>query len=329
MKFHQKWTAALLVLAMLTTVCLGGMNVFASEDEEAVDDTAPETTVTATVSGCDLSEDSLVRAKVKQYGLSMLVPKDNVITVDSDSSVFAAADYSRSYFMEQGCILYAYTQNANYCSVTVFVSDQDSIYDYYGDYAGLSEEKRQELVKDASDDSAVAEYVTINGRGFIQVTSTDSSTGDVYTQYRFTTVIDRKQYVIYIQTLNADKDDKAVLNQMIGSIKVNGEGIYLTPADRMLLVLCIILCIAVAVIFFFFYRATQFVKVGITDFARIGFDLPRSNVLNDSDQLVGSDEEDDEDDDDDDDDDEFDDDEFDDDEEDDDTDEDERIIQKK
>lgn len=276
MRKNHKLTAALLALALLVLTCVSGMSAFASEDDVTVD-TVEEQSTAAVVSGCDLKEENLVRAKVKQYGLSMLVPKDNLITIDSDSEVFAASDYSRSYFMEQGCVLYSYTQNANYCSVTVFVSEQDSIYDYYGDYSKLSEDKRKELVADSSDENSTAEFVTINGRGYIQVTASDSSTGDEYTQYKFTTVLNHKEYVIYIQTLNANADDKAVLNQMIGSINLTGEGMKLSSADVMLLVICVILCIAVAVVYFFFYRATQFAKLGVTNFPRIGFDLPKAN----------------------------------------------------
>lgn len=292
MKHNKKWIATLLAFAMLVLTCMGGMSVFA-ESEDDLGEVADTEVTAAVVSGCDLKSENLVKAKVKQYGLSMLVPKDNVITVDSDASVFSSTDYSRSYFMEQGCILYSYTNNTNYCAVTVFVSEQDSIYDYYGDYSKLSAAKRDELVAESSAEGSSTEFVTINGRGYIQVTANDNSSGEDYTQYQFTTVIDHKQYVIYIQTLNADANDKAVLNEMIGSIKLSGEGLQLSKADVILTIICIILLIAVVVIYFFFYRANQFVKLGITNYPRLGFDLPKANKLNDSD-VIDDDEEDEE-----------------------------------
>lgn len=291
MRKNHKIMAALLAIALVVLTSIGGLAVFA-ESEESVDSEQIEIADNTTaVSGCDLKSENLIRVKVKQYGFSMLVPQDNVITLESDPSVFASSDYSRSYFMEQGCILYAYADKQNYCAVTVFVSDQDSIYDYYGDYAKLSDAKRDELVAAASSETATAEFVTINGRSYIQVTTSDNTSGENYTQYQFTTVINQKQYMIYIQTMNADDKDKAVLNEMIGSIKLGGQGLRLDGADMLLTVLVVILTIAVAVIYFFFYRANQFVKLGITNYPRLGFDLPKPNELKESDVF---DEEDDE-----------------------------------
>lgn len=291
MRNNKKLFATLLTFSMLLLTCIGGMSVFAESEDDSADAIVTEETV-AVVSGCDLKSENLVKAKVKQYGLTMLVPKDHVITVDSDTSVFSSTDFSRSYFMEQGCILYSYTDNANYCAVSVFVSEQDSIYDYYGDYSNLSAAKRDELVADSSSEGTTTEFVTINGRSYIQTTASNNSSGDEFTQYQFTTVIDHKQYVIYIQTQNADANDKAVLNEMIGSIKLSGEGIQLSKADVLLTVVCIILLIAVIVIYFFFYRANQFVKLGITNYTRLGFDLPKANKLDEKDAFDDGSEED-------------------------------------
>lgn len=288
MRTNKKMIATLLTFTMLLLGCIGSMSVFAESDDVDESLTTGEEVVTV-VSGCDLKSENLVKAKVKQYGLSMLVPEGNLITVDSDPSVFSSTDFSRSYFMEQGCILYAYTDNTNYCAVTAFVSEQNSIYDYYGDYSDLNAAKREELIADATSEGTATEFVTINGRNYIQVTSNDNSSGDDYTQYQFTTVIDHKQYVIYIQTLNANAADKDVLNEMIGSIKLSGEGLQMSKADVILTVVCVILLIAVAVIYFFFYRANQFVKLGITNYTRLGFDLPKANKLDDKD-VLGDDE---------------------------------------
>ena len=145
MRKNKKFIAALLTLSMFILACVGGMSVFAESDNTSSTESADDGTTAAVVSGCDLKSDNLVKAKVKQYGLSMLVPKGDLLTIDSDPSEFSSSDYSRTYFMEQGCILYSYTNNDNYCAVTVFVSDQDSIYDYYGDYSNLSAAKRDEL----------------------------------------------------------------------------------------------------------------------------------------------------------------------------------------
>lgn len=276
---NRKMIATLLVFALLLLASIGGMNVFA---EEGADDALEATdTVAQVVSGCDLKLEDLIQAAVKQYGFSMLVPNANVITIDSDASVFEASDYTRSYFMEQGCMLYCFTDNENYCAVSAFVTDQDSIYNYYGDYAKLNDTQKAELVKAAVTDSATqAEFVKINGRDFLQVTMSDDdvSTGNSYTQYQFTTVIGSQKYVIYIQTANANESDLAVVNEMIKSIKLNGMGLQMNSLDIVLIVVSALLVVAVAIVYFFFYRATRFVKAGINDFARIGFDLPEKTI---------------------------------------------------
>ena len=276
---NKKMIATLLVFTMLLLASIGGMNVFA---EEGIGDSVDSTeTVAQVVSGCDLKAEDLVQASVKQYGFSMLVPKGNVITVDSDVSVFEASDYTRSYFMEQGCMLYCFTDNENYCAVSAFVTDQDSIYNYYGDYSKLNDTQKTELVNAAATDASTqAQFVKINGRDFLQVTMSDDdvSTGNSYTQYQFTTVIGGQKYVIYIQTANANDADLGVVNEMIKSIKLNGMGLQMDVLDIVLIVMTVLLVIAVAIVYFFFYRATCFVKAGINDFARIGFDLPEKTI---------------------------------------------------
>ncbi len=279
MKKNKKMMATLLVFALTLLASIGGMKVFA----EADDDAAVTTTIAGVVSGCDLSVNNLTEVKVKQYGFSMQVPQGTVISLESDATDFSHSDYTRSYFMEQGCILYTFTPNQNYCAVSVFVNDLDSIYNYYGDYSKLGQEKKAELIAAAgTDDNTAAEFVTINGQTFLQVTMSDNdaSTGSHYVQYQFTTVVGGQRYVIYIQTANANDADKVVINQMIQSIKLKGM-FPLSVLEVVLIVVCVVLAIAVALVYFFFYRANQFVKAGITDYPRLGFDLPDSGIAED------------------------------------------------
>ena len=294
MKKNKKMVATLLVFALTLLASIGGMNVFAQDSDEvtaALDDTAAVTA--KVVSGCDLSADKLSTVKVKQYGFSMQVPEGTVISLESNASVFNQSDYSRSYFMEQGCILYTFTPNQNYCAVSVFVTDLDSIYSYYGDYARLTEEKKAELIAAAgSDDNTSSEFVSINGQTYLQTTMSDNdaSTGNQYVQYQFTTVIGGQRYVIYIQTANANDADKAVINTMIQSIQLKGFS-ALNALDIVPIVVCAVLAAAVAFIYFFFYRANQFVKAGITDYPRLGFDMPEKGI--DEDDIYDEDDEDD------------------------------------
>ena len=286
MKKNKKMIATLLVFALTLLASIGGMNVFAQDGDTvtATSDTAADAqTKTVVVSGCDLSADKLSTVFVKQYGFSMQVPEGTVISLESEPSVFAQSDYSRSYFMEQGCILYTFTPNQNYCAVSVFVTDLDSINNYYGDYASLNDEKKAELIAaSGSDEGSTAEFVTINGQTYLQVTMTDddASSGNHYVQYQFTTVIGGQRYVIYIQTANANDADKAVINSMIQSIRLKGLS-TLRVIDIVLIAVCAVLAIALALVYFFFYRANQFVKAGITDYPRLGFDMPDNAVEED------------------------------------------------
>lgn len=305
MKKNKRLTAALLVFAMLLLTSIGSVVVFA-EEGGAVSSTLETDnsgdTAQAVVSGCDLKKENLVKAEVKQYGFSMLVPKGHLTTIESDSSVFEEVSYSRSYFMEQNCAMQAFTDGDNYCSVTLFVTQLSSLYDYYGDYDKLSKAQQDELVKDAgANGNQNAEFVKINGRSYLQASVTDSSddSNNVYTQYQFTTVINGEKYELYIQAVNADDADKAVMNEMIKSIKLNGMGIQLNAVDVTLIVVCVILVLAVVCAYFFLFRANEFAKAGINEYDFIGFDLPKSEKDSDEDEDDNDDDEFEDDDDDD------------------------------
>lgn len=291
MKKNKSLIATLLFFSMLLVASIGGLSVYADSDDTAADDTAA--TETTVVSGCDLKSEDLVKVEVKQYGFSMLVPGGNITSIESPTENFTAVGYSRPYFMEQGCAMQVFTDNENYCAVSVFVSEQSSLYDYYGDYNSLSEEQQNELIQDSlSEGNESAEFVKINGRTYLKSYVTDSSeeTGDVYLQYQFSTVIDSTKYDIYIQAANAVDSDKAVMNEMIKSIKLSGMGMQLNAMDITLIVVVVLLVIAVVMAYFFLFRVSEFTKAGVEKFAIIGFDMPQRD-----DDEFDEDEEDDED----------------------------------
>lgn len=292
MKKNKKMTATLLIFALLLLTSICSMSVFASEDDAA--DT--ETTETVAVSGCDLSSGELVKVEVKQYGFSMLAPDGNLTSIESPTENFTAVGYSRPYFMEQGCIMQTFTDNENYCAVSLFVEELDSIYNYYGDYSSLSKEQQEELVNDAlSEGNESAEFVKINGRTYLESYVTDSSedTGDVYAQYQFTTVINGQKYMLYIQTVNAIEADRTVINEMIKSIKLNGMSVALSTAEIVLIVVSIVLLLAVALAYFFLFRINEFTKAGVKEFAIVGFDLPaREEDDDDNDEDLDEDDDD-------------------------------------
>lgn len=302
MKKNKSLIATLLFFSLLLVASIGGLSVYADSDDAAADTTdstvSAEDTATP-VSGCDLKAEDLIKVEVKQYGFSMLVPNGNVTSLDSPTENFTAVGYSRPYFIEQGCVMQVYTDNDNYCAVSVFVEDLSSLYNYYGDYNSLSPEQQDELVKDAIEEgNQTAEFVKINGRTYLQSYVSDSSedSADVYAQYQFTTVIDGIKYMIYIQTANAVEADKAVINEMIKSIKLNGMGVQFSVVDITMIVVVVLLVLAVALAYFFLYRVSEFTKAGIEKFAIIGFDMPQRD--DESDEDDDEDEEDDDDDDD-------------------------------
>ncbi len=308
MKKNKSLIATLLFFSLLLVASIGGLSVYAGSDDVAADhdhDAVHETTHTH-VSGCDLKKDDLVKVKVDQYGFSMLVPNGNITSIESPTANFTAVGYSRPYFMEQGCAMQVFTDNENYCAVSFFVSELNSLYNYYGDYNSLSKEQQDELIQDSiSEGNKEAEFVKINGRNYLQAYVSDSSEdgADVYEQYQFTTVIDGVKYMIYIQTANAADQDDAVINEMIKSIKLNGMGPQLTVIDVTLIVVVVLLVIAVLIAYFFLYRISEFKKAGVADFAVIGFDMPNARRKNDEFDDDDDDDEDFEDDEDDDDDD--------------------------
>ncbi len=298
MKKNKSLIATLLFFSMLLVASIGGLSVYAGDDTAAADDTSSvaEDTATTVVSGCDLKTEDLIKVKVKQYGFSMLVPDGNVTSLDSPTANFTAVGYSRPYFIEQGCAMQVFTDSDNYCAVSVFVEDLDSLYNYYGNYNTLSQEQQDELIQNALDNgNETAEFVKINGRTYLQSYVSDSSddTGDVYEQYQFTTVIDNIQYTIYIQTTNAVEADKAVINDMIKSIKLSGMGLQLNAMDITLIVVVVLLVVAVALAYFFLYRISEFTKAGVEKFAIIGFDMPHTDDDDDDDEDEDEEDEDD------------------------------------
>ena len=277
MKNNKKWLTC--ILALLLMACIGSMQVWAETDDGAdtIDDVAVQTPL---VSGCDLSVDRLAEVKVKQYGFSMKVPEGTVLSLDSTAQAFAATDFTRSYFIDQGCILYAVTSNDNYCGITMMVNDLESINNYYGDYNSLNDEKKSELIAaNGNDENTKSEFVTINGQTYLMVTrkETDATTSSTYRQYHFTTVIGSQKYTLVIQTANATEEDNKVVNEMIQSIRLKGM-VNFTKTEIALMVACGILAVAVALVYFFFYRANRFVKAGIYDYKRLGFDFPDEGI---------------------------------------------------
>ncbi|MGN0475217.1 MAG: hypothetical protein ACI4IJ_09020, partial [Acutalibacteraceae bacterium] len=174
MKKNKSLIATLLFFSMLLVASIGGLSVYA---EDADDDAAADTSSAAEiVSGCDLNVKDLVKVEVKQYGFSMLVPNGNITSLDSPGDNFKAVGYSRPYFMEQGCAMQAFTNNDNYCAVSLFVEHLNSLYNYYGDYNTLSKEQQDELVQDSLDNgNKSAEFVKINGRTYLKSYVSDSS----------------------------------------------------------------------------------------------------------------------------------------------------------
>lgn len=290
MKKNKSLIATLLFFSMLLVASIGGLSVYAGSgaDGAAASNTSSEAdeASAATVSGCDLNSNDLIKVKVKQYGFSMLVPKGSITSLDSPAGNFTSVGYSRPYFMEQGCAMQVFTDKENYCAVSLFVEHLNSLYDYYGDYNTLSKEQQDELVKDAiNNGNKSAEFVKINGRTYLQsyVSESSDDSGDVYGQYQFTTVIDSVKYMIYIQTVNAVDADRAVINEMIKSIKLNGAGVQLSGIEIALIVVVALLVIAVAMAYFFLYRINEFTNAGVKKFALIGFDMPNRDDDDDDD----------------------------------------------
>ena len=293
-------TLSVLVLTLLTSIFC--MTAFADKAEKKEKDESAAVTASTVVSGCDLKKDELQMAKVKMTDFSMLVPKGDIITAESDSSVFvkAKADYGfdRSVLIDENAFFYFNNKKGNYCQVYAGFDEVKPLAGYYGDYSRLTAEQQKEIINQSitdGDTTSKGSFEKINGRTYLLISKTedDTATGNKYSIYALYTVIGSYKYIVQIVVVNPDKNDLQVVNDMLNSIKLGGIKTPMSPLEIALIVCVVILLLAVAFAFFTLYRFDRFVKRGVTNISMFGFNLPEAVPAEDN-----SDDDDDDDDDD-------------------------------
>ena len=273
-------TLSVFVLMLLTSVFC--MTVFAEKTKEKEKDTTT-TTAAPVVSGCDLKKEELHMAKVKMTGFSMLVPKGELLTIESSSKEYENSElmqrgYNRSSLINGNIFLYFNNKSTNECNLVAAVVQLNPLDLYFGNYAKLTKEQQDELISQriASTGNANAKgsFEKINGTTYMFLKSSNEESGNKYVDYELSTVIGQYKYVVQITATNPDDNDRDVLNEMIKSVKVSGIKEPMSPLEICLIVCVVILLLAVAFAYFTLYRLDKFVKSGATDVRMFGLNLP-------------------------------------------------------
>ncbi len=276
MRKNKHFIAALSVFVLVLLTSIFCMNVFAEETEgdEPLTDSG-----NAVVSGCDLKKEELHMETVDMAGFKMLVPKGDVLTVESPAEVFAKSDFDRGTLINEKVFFYFNNNNENYCQIYAGLEQLGPLDSYYGDYSKLTKAQQDELIAQnvsQGDSTAKGSFEKINGRTYLMISKTDvdTSTGNKYVVYGLYTVIGSYKYIIQTVVINPDKNDLQVVNEMLNSIKLGGVREPLSPLDIALIVCVAVLLVAVAIALFTLYRMNRFVKTGTELKTVFGFDLP-------------------------------------------------------
>lgn len=289
MRTNKRLITALSVFVLMLVTSIFCMTVFAEKTEEETE--TQLSALSTVVSGCDLKKEDLQMVKVKITGFSMLVPKGDVITLESESSVFEKAKmtygFDRSTLIGENAFFYFNSKNENYCQVYAGFDEINPLDSYYGDYSKLTDDQKNELIAQSvsGDDSAKGRFEKINGRTYLMISKDDedSTTGNRYSVYALYTVIGSYKYIVQVVAVNPNKTDLEVVNEMLNSVKLGGLKEPVSPLNIALIVCVVILLLAVAFAFFTLYRLYSFVKSGITNVPVFGFNLPeRATAADDS-----------------------------------------------
>ena len=222
-------------------------------------------------------------AKVKMTGFSMLVPKGELLTIESSSKEYENSElmqrgYNRSSLINGNIFLYFNNKSTNECNLVAAVVQLNPLDLYFGNYAKLTKEQQDELISQriASTGNANAKgsFEKINGTTYMFLKSSNEESGNKYVDYELSTVIGQYKYVVQITATNPDDNDRDVLNEMIKSVKVSGIKEPMSPLEICLIVCVVILLLAVAFAYFTLYRLDKFVKSGATDVRMFGLNLP-------------------------------------------------------
>lgn len=293
MRTNKKLIASLAACAMMLLASVFCMTAFAGKADS--DEVVPAADNTV-VSGCDLKKEDLQMVKVDIANFKMLVPKGDILSVESSAEVFAKSEFDRNTLISENVFFYFNTNKDNYCQVYAGMTDLNIFERYYGDYSSLTKEQQDELLAQqvtAGDTTSKGSFEKINGRTYMMISKTDSdeSTGNKYVVYGLYTVIGNHKYIIQIVGVNPNSDDLGVINEMLNSIKLGGISEPMSTLEVALVVCGVILLAAVAFAIFTLYRIDRFIKAGAELKSVFGFDLPDVQSVEDPDDDMDDDDE--------------------------------------
>ncbi len=276
MKSNKKLIAVLTTLALILAASIFSTSVFAEADNSAdalLDSAAP------VVSGCDLKKEDLKLTKINLTGFQMLLPKGNVLTIETPAAEFAKSEVSRNELINEGVFLYFRTNAVNACVVYGGMEKLNDLEKYYGDYSKLTKEEQKEILSQQimeGDETSKGRFEKINGRTYLVISKNDVevSSGTKYVYYALTTVIGDYKYIVQLVAYSPNKNDIQVINQMLNSVRVNGMSEPFSVLEIALIVCVVILLLAVGFMVFLFIRMNAFARANQELPSVIGFEMP-------------------------------------------------------
>jgi len=267
---------------------------FATEGE-----TATGTVTSAPVSNADLivsdtdslSEYPLEKFEIPQHRLSVLIPKlDTSFSAANTNTEIAGAipgydlegiiNYNDSYY--SGNILsYLYSGTSSNGDVMFNILYTSNNYTkFVGDYSDLDEAAINDLCNSTYTNSGTyPEVLSVNGNTFLYSEGIDTE----YNCYSYSmeTIVKGGRYTIYIDLVNPSPADKAIVSEIVDSIRIGGFRTNLYGAAdstlvTVLLIVVIVLTVIVALLTFFIIRFSLFTSAAGNKFNIIGFNMPPS-----------------------------------------------------
>ena len=274
------------VLAMVFTVF--GCTAFASE----VSDT--DVSTTDVVSASDyISDFELVKLEIDAHRFSMLVPDlENAFSANSTNSElsevlsgYTAEDiinYNDTYY-SGNIITYLYSGTTSTSEIMVNILYTSNNYTkFIGDYSDADDAVMEDLrTSTYSYSGTYPEIKKINGNIYLYSEGYDTDYG--YYSYTMETIVGGGRYQIYIDITDPSPADKAVVDEMVDSIKIGGfRATLYGAADKnlvtALLIVVIVLFVIVCFLTFFVVRFSLFSNAAGSKFNIIGFNMPPSKA---------------------------------------------------
>lgn len=280
-----------LIAAMALVFSMFCCTAFASEDVTSGADVTSSTDV-ETVSASDfISDYELVKFEVYAHRLSMLVPDlENIFTANSTNTEISSTlsgytlediiSYNDTYY-SGNTISYLYSGTTDTSEIMINVLYTSNNYtQLIGNYSRLDDAALEDIRKSTySYSGTYPDAIKLNGNTFLYAEGADDDYG--YYSYTLETIVNGGRYQIYIDVTDPSPADKAVVNEIIQSIRIGGfrTTLYGAADSKLvtaLLIAVIVLAVIVILLAFFIVRFSLFSSAAGNKFNIIGFNMPPS-----------------------------------------------------